>query len=412
MRRLSLESLAPDVGRRVARAREMARKLGTPLYLVGGAVRDLLLGRPVVDVDLVVPADGAAFARRLALDLGGLVKVYGRFGTATVELPDGAWLDVATARAEEYERPGALPRVRPGSIADDLARRDFAINSMAAEIGEEKTPVIIDPFGGLEDLRRRRVRALHSRSFSDDPTRAFRAVRYANRLGFRIEPGTRARIRAAVRKGAVDTISADRLRREIALLFTEPGRAAAARELVRLGLSRAIHPSLRYDVPAGRRLRDAERLEKELGRGESWLVYLLSWMGNSSEAAARTIASRLNLPRESRDRVLAWPAARRSLDRASQARPSELAPIVSRLDEDTVLAAAAAAPPGSRREILAAWEAAVGCRLTIRGADLIAAGISPGPAVGRALARTLAARRDGSIPAEAELSFALKAARG
>ncbi len=389
----------------------MARKLGTPLYLVGGAVRDLLLGRPVVDVDLVVPADAAAFAERLALDLGGRAKVHRRFGTATVELPDGARLDVATARSEEYERPGALPRVRPGSLADDLARRDFTVNAMAAEISQARAPALIDPYGGREDLRRSLVRALHSRSFSDDPTRAIRAVRYANRLGFRIERGTRARIRAAAREGAIDTISADRLRREIAVLFSEPGRAAAARELARLGLSRAVHPSLRYDAPAGRRLRDAERLAKESGRRASWLVYLLSWMGNSSEAAARTIAARLNLPRESRERVFAWTAAWRSLDAASRGWPGALAQIVSGLDEDTVLAAAATAPHGSRCEILAAWEAS-GFRLTIGGADLIAAGVPPGPAVGRALARTLAARRDGAISAEEELAFALKAVRG
>jgi tRNA nucleotidyltransferase (CCA-adding enzyme) len=411
VRRLSLEALAPDVGRRLAGAREAARKLGTPLYLVGGAVRDLLLGRPVADVDLVVPADAAAFARRLALDLGGRAKVHGRFGTATVELPGGGRLDVATARAEEYERPGALPRVRPGSIAEDLARRDFTVNAMAVEIGEAKAPVIMDPFGGLEDLRRGRVRALHSRSFSDDPTRAFRAVRYANRLGFRIEPDTRARIRAAAGEGAVETISADRLRREVALVFSEPGRAAAARELARLGLSRAVHSTLRYDAAAGRRLRIAERLAKK-GPRATWLVYLLSWMGTTSEAAARTIAERLNLPRESRDRVTAWPAAVRSLDRASQGRPGALAELVSRLDEDTVLATAATAPPGSRREILAARAAAAGLRLTIGGADLIAAGVPPGPAVGRALARTLAARRGGAIRAEEELAFALKAARG
>jgi tRNA nucleotidyltransferase (CCA-adding enzyme) len=236
-------------------------------------------------------------------------------------------------------------------------------------------------------------------------------VRYANRLGFRIEPGTRARIRAAAGEGAVETISADRLRREVALVFSEPGRAAAARELARLGLSRAVHSTLRYDAAAGRRLRIAERLAKK-GPRATWLVYLLSWMGTTSEAAARTIAERLNLPRESRDRVTAWPAAVRGLDRASQGRPGALAELVSRLDEDTVLATAATAPPGSRREILAARAAAAGLRLTIGGADLIAAGVPPGPAVGRALARTLAARRGGAIRAEEELAFALKAARG
>jgi tRNA nucleotidyltransferase (CCA-adding enzyme) len=409
MRRLSLEALPPDLGERVAAARATAREIGAVLYLVGGAVRDLLLGRKVVDVDLVVADDAPALARRLARDLGGRAKVHGRFGTATVELPDGARLDVATARAEAYERPGALPLVRPGSIADDLARRDFTVNAMAAEIGRAGTLALLDPFGGREDLRRGVIRALHPESFSDDPTRAFRAVRYANRLGFRIEPRTRARIREAASRGALDTISADRLRREVALLLAEPGRAAAARELGRLGLSRAIHPSLRHDAAAARRLRAAERLAND-HPDAGWLVYLLSWMGPVSEPAARAIAARLNLPRGARDRVASWPSTVRRLDKASRGRPAPLVELVSRLDLDTVLAAAATAPARARRVILAA-RAATGLRLSIGGADLIAAGVPPGPAVGRALARTRAARREGAIPAEQELAFALEAAR-
>ena len=411
MRRLDFDALAPDARRRVAAARHVAAELGTSLFVVGGAVRDALLGRPVADVDFVVPAGAESFARRLAADLGGVARAHGRFGTATVELPDGSRLDVATARSEGYDRPGALPRVGPGSLADDLARRDFTVNAMAVEMSRGKAPVLIDPFGGREDLRRRRIRALHPGSFADDPTRAFRAVRYANRLGFAIEPRTRGWIRQAARGGALDTISADRLRREIALLFSEADRAAAARELGRLGLSAAIHPTLRYDASAGRRLRRAERLARESGRAEGWLVYLLTWMGHSSEPAARAIAARLNLPGDSRDRLLAWPAAARRLEKTPRGRPADLVALVSRLDPDTVLAAAAAAPAGPGREILAASAAASAFRLTIGGADLIAAGVSPGPAIGRALSKTLEARRKGSIPAEEELAYALKAAR-
>ena len=395
----------------MAAARREARSLGTPLYVVGGAVRDLLLGRAVMDVDLVVTADAAAFARRVASALGGRATSHGRFGTATVELRIGARVDVATLRKEEYEEPGALPRVGPGSLADDLARRDFTVNAMAVEVAEAKVPVLVDPSGGREDLRRKRIRALHPLSFRDDPTRAFRAVRYANRLGFRIDPGTRARIREAARGGALDTISADRLRREIALLFSEPNRAAAVRNLARLGLARAVHPALGGDAETLRRLRAAELLTRESGAPPGWVVYLLSWMGDVSLPAAREIAARLNLPRKVRDRVTAWPAVRERLLRASRGRPGGLAEAVSRLDPDTLLAAAATAPPSARRAILAARSAPPGPRLSIGGADLVAAGIPPGPAIGRALARTLAARRDGAIPAEEELAYALKAAR-
>ncbi|HLN81360.1 MAG TPA: poly(A) polymerase, partial [Thermoanaerobaculia bacterium] len=290
-------------------ARDLARERGIALYLVGGAVRDLLLGRPrrIVDVDLVVESDAAGFARELSRRTGSAVKLHGRFGTAVLEGPSGDRLDVATARAEDYERPGALPRVKSGSIDDDLARRDFTVNSMAIEIARAGRPRLLDPFGGREDLSQGLVRMLHPRSPFDDPTRAFRAVRYANRLGFRIERGTRRWIREAVGKRVLEAVSGDRVRREIALLFSERGRAAAARQLAALGLAAAVHPSLRYDAAAGRRLRAAERLATASGLDTTWVVYLLSWMGETRERAAEGIAARLNLPREAAAAVRGWP---------------------------------------------------------------------------------------------------------
>ena len=404
-------ALPPDVARRVAEARRLARASGIALYLVGGAVRDLLLRRPVRDVDLVVEGDALDFARRLASELSATARFHGRFGTAVLALPEGDRLDLATARAEEYEKPAALPRVRAGSIEDDLARRDFTVNAIAIEIARAKRPFLLDPFGGRSDLRRKLVRALHPRSFLDDPTRAFRAIRYANRLGFRIESVTRASIRAAVSAGAVDAISADRLRREVEHLFSEPNRATAAREMTVLGLSRTIHPSLGYDAAVGRRLRRTERLATQTGRNPSWLVYLLSWMGQSSIEVADAIARRLNLPRAPARAVRAWPSVGKALSRGGDRGNAQLADQIEGLSEDSVLASAAGATPRSARGILSVWDSAPGFRLTIRGKDLVEAGIPPGPAIGRALSATLSARRDGAIRPEQELAFAIKAAR-
>jgi tRNA nucleotidyltransferase (CCA-adding enzyme) len=404
-------ALPPDVLRRVAPARKLARETGIALYLVGGAVRDLLLGRAVTDVDLVVEADALGFAARLARELGAAVELHRRFGTAVLSLPDGERLDVATARAEEYQKPAALPRVRASSIEDDLARRDFTINAMALEIARSKRAALLDPFGGRNDLRRKLVRALHPRSFDDDPTRAFRAVRYANRLGFRIESATRAAIRAAVAAGAVNAVSGDRLRREILLLFTEPNRASAARAMATLGLSRTIHPALSYDAAVGARVRRAERLATEAGRNATWLVYLLSWMGESSAEVADAIARRLNLSSAPSRTVRAWPAAWKALSRAGDRGVAALAERIEGLGEDALLAAAATAPAPLARRILSIRDAAPAYRLTIRGKDLVAAGIPPGPAIGRALSATISARRDGAIRPEQELAFALKAAR-
>jgi tRNA nucleotidyltransferase (CCA-adding enzyme) len=379
---------------------------------VGGAVRDLLLGRPgrIADVDLVVEEDAPGFARELARRLEAPLKLHGRFGTAVVETPPGERLDLATARKEIYDRPGALPRVRPGSIEDDLARRDFTVNAMAMEIARRGRARFLDPFGGRADLRRRRIRMLHPRSPFDDATRAFRAVRYANRLGFGLDPQTRRWIRKAVEEGAVNAVSGDRLRRELALIFSEPDRGRAVRGIARLGLAAAVHPSLAVDAATIRRLRAAERLASKAGPAPSWLVYLLAWMGDVDEGTADAIARRLNFPRAEGIAVRRWPhTAKRLIGAARTPLPRRIAAIEG-VSADELLAAAALLPVPIARCLLGARRAA-GLHLTIRGRDLLAAGVPPGPAVGRALAATLSARRAGAIPAEEELSFAVKAAR-
>jgi tRNA nucleotidyltransferase (CCA-adding enzyme) len=402
-------ALPAGLARRLAAARRLARQQNIPLYLVGGAVRDLYLRRPIGDVDLVVEGDAVAFAQELARDLGAKLALHGRFGTAVVTLPAGGHLDLAGARTEEYDRPGALPSVQPAPISEDLRRRDFTVNAMALEVGKAGKPSLLDPFGGRADLRRKVVRMLHPRSPFDDFTRSLRAVRYANRLGFAIERQTRAWIRSAAASGAADAISGDRLRRELLLVFSEKNRAAAVREMASLGISRTIHPRLRFDPAVGRRLRAAERLAAAEGAEATGLVYLLSWMGEISPEAAVGIAGRLNLPRASARAVREWPAFERRVARAV-AKNEDVAPLVEGRDDDSVLAVAAIAPPAARRRILAAARAGRET-LGIAGRDLVAAGIPAGPAIGRALAATLTARRRGKIGKEDELAFALEAAR-
>jgi tRNA nucleotidyltransferase (CCA-adding enzyme) len=302
--------------------------------------------------------------------------------------------------------------VRPAAISEDLRRRDFTVNAMALDVGKAGKPALLDPFGGRADLRRKLVRMLHPRSPFDDATRAFRAIRYANRLGFAIARQTRAWIRSAAASSAADAVSGDRLRRELLLLFSEKNRAAAVREMVSLGISRTIHPGLRFDAVVGRRLRVAERLagaEGAEGARATGLVYLLSWMGEIPSAAASVIAGRLNLPRASARAVEEWPDFERRVARAV-AKDGDLAEVVAGRDDDSVLAAAAIAPPTARRRILAAARTRDES-LGIAGRDLVAAGIPAGPAIGRALAATLTARRRGEIGKEDELAFALEAAR-
>jgi tRNA nucleotidyltransferase (CCA-adding enzyme) len=395
---------------RLALARRIARREGWRLFLVGGAVRDLFLGLPVRDLDFAVEGDAGELARKVGEALGAPTRVHGRFGTATVELGEGERLDFAATRRETYQRPGALPRVGRATIEEDLSRRDFTVNAMAMEIAPALRAQVYDPFDGREDLARRQLRALHARSFWDDPTRAYRAARYANRLGFAVEPETRREALRSVEGGAFDAISGDRRRREIRLLLSEPNRAGALRWMIRLDLPRTIHPALPTSAQCLASFRSAERLA---ARGEgptSWFLYLLVWSAKLREVETAQLADRLSLAGEDRRVLCSWPETLARLSRSS--RPTSLSAIADlRLSGDQLAAAAVFSAPGRARNHLLAILAHPPLELAIRGRDLVRAGISPGPAVGKALARTLIARRDGMIPPERELEFALEAAR-
>ena len=364
-----------------------------------------MLGREIRDVDLVIEGDADAFARQLALHLGASVRVHPRFATATLLVPGAGALDVAATRRERYEQPGALPTVIPGApIEEDLGRRDFTVNAMAVALRGRGS--LLDPLGGREDLSRGLVRALHSGSFLDDPTRALRAVRYGNRLDFRTEPATRGWLRSALEAGALERLSADRLRREVRLVLEEPRRAAAVARMEALALDAAIHPALRRREGTASRLRRAELLAA--GAETTWLCYLLAWMGSATVAEVRDVALRLGISGAQGRRFLAWPetAARFS----KRLVPSALRRAARGLSADELVAAAAGLGVARGRTLLAA-ASEPDAALPVRGQDLLAAGVPPGPAIGRALERTRAAIEDGSIAAADALAFALSAAR-
>lgn len=354
-----LFALSPAHRKAVVSARAVARRQGVGLYLVGGPVRDLLLQRPVGDLDLTVEGDAPSLARELAANLGARVQVHDRFQTAILELSNGERVDVAAARSETYRRPGALPAVRPARIAQDLLRRDFTINALALKVAPDFEPRLLDPTGGLRDLREGVIRFLHDRSPMDDPTRAFRTARYAHRFAFRIPRETRYAIRAALEQGCFGAVSGDRLRREIEKILSESDRAGAVRRLRDLGLHRVLHPSLTVSRKVLERLRLEER--SSTGPVRDWLTYLQIWAMELTPSETAELARRLNLSRKDGHRLRTGP------------------------------------PPRIPQ--------ATG--LSIAGKNLLAAGASPGPALGWALAQTLIARREGRITAEEELDYAL-----
>ncbi|HEX5609338.1 MAG TPA: hypothetical protein VFX45_04510 [Solirubrobacterales bacterium] len=346
----------------------VAAATADPLYVVGGAVRDQLLGRGRADLDLVVVGDAAALGRSLGAD----PVEHERFATAKVEIA-GNEVDLATARTETYAEPGALPDVAPAaSVEQDLGRRDFTVNAMAVPVGGE--PALVDPHGGREDLDRGLLRVLHARSFEDDPTRAIRAARYAARLGFELEEGTKR----LLRETDLGTVSEDRRWAELRRLAAEGTAPKGFELLAGWGLVE---------------LRDGgTALASEVGA----LLAREPWKGEVERADAVLAA------------VLKPEGGEAALAATNPESPSEGVALAGRRNPvELVLARALGAE--WLDPYISEWRAVA---LEIDGADLIAAGIPEGPAVGRGLAAALRAKLDGVVvDRDAELATALAAAR-
>ena len=225
-------------------AGELAQQRGQKLYLVGGVVRDLLLGRGNFDLDLVVEGDAIALANELAKEKQGKLITHQRFGTAKLTW-DGWSADLATARSETYAKACALPTVNPSTIKADLFRRDFTINAMAVELNPGLYGQLLDLYGGLADLERKIIRVLHEKSFIDDATRIWRAIRYEQRLDFQLEPETLQFVKRDA--DYLKKVSGDRIRHELELIFKEEFPEKALRRADELGVLKKMHPGLKAD---------------------------------------------------------------------------------------------------------------------------------------------------------------------
>jgi tRNA nucleotidyltransferase (CCA-adding enzyme) len=372
------------------------------VYIVGGAVRDLLLGRIPPDLDLVVEGDPALVAERL----GGEVRAHDRFGTANVKVADRAY-DIARARRETYPAPGALPDVTPGSLEEDLERRDFTVNAIAIELGGPDAGRLRALPEALADLDARRLRVLHDASFTDDPTRLYRLARYAARLGFEIEPHTLALARAAVDGGSLRTVSGPRIGAELRLLAREPDPLAAFASVHELGLDSALDPRLRPVDPALAN-RALALLPPD---GDAALVVLALAAREIPEQELAGLLDSLAFEAGQRATIVAAATGSaelaEALDRATL--PSEIAAAVAGAGPEQVAVAGALGPAGAAEAWLARHRDVV---LEIDGADLLGAGVPEGPAIGRGLRAALAAKLDGHAEGRtAELDEALRAAR-
>ena len=296
MKKNYLSKLPKDVSRLIHLAGDIAAKDNMPAYLVGGIVRDLILGVKNFDLDIVVEGDGIKFAHDFARTLEAKITCHSRFCTATVNLGKAAKVDIATARKETYPAPAHLPQVSPGRLKDDLCRRDFTINAMALGISGIDFAKIIDNFDGLIDLRAKRIRVLHDKSFIDDPTRILRAVRFEQRYGFRIEPRTLSLLKEAVSMKMLEKVQPQRLRDELVLIFKEDEPKKCIRRLNGLTGFTFLNRNLKVRLKTyklfdslKRRIKWFKKTYPQRRELDAWLVYFLGLIDSLSLADTRRI---------------------------------------------------------------------------------------------------------------------------
>ncbi len=394
--------------RRVFEAVGAAAEHEPGVYLVGGTVRDILLGESGFDVDIAVEGDAIALARSLAAALRGRVRTHPKFGTAAVLYGNHARIDVVTARTEFYDSPAALPTVEHATIREDLYRRDFTINAMAASLKGEDFGRLVDPFGGRADLAERRIRVLHNLSFIDDPTRIFRAVRYENRYGFRMDDHTLALARGCIEMGLVGDLSSARLRDELLALLGEGEVDHSLPRLGELGLDRAIHPRLAADQEGAELLRRLTALRDEYDLDvPDWRLGLAVLARRLRPDEVYAWLQRLKVRRRDAENIAGAVTVGARLA-ARFANPRVTGAEVVRLSEpyapDAPLFALGLAELEPLREYFRSLK---DVRLEITGFDLAALGLQESPRVGEVLGELRRRKLDGELDGrESELAAA------
>jgi tRNA nucleotidyltransferase (CCA-adding enzyme) len=384
------------------------------VYLVGGTVRDILLGEPNFDVDIAVEGDAIALARALAKALDGRVRAHEKFGTAVVLYGDDQRVDVVTARTEFYDAPAVLPTVEHSSIREDLFRRDFTINAMAVSLRGDERGRLVDPFGGRRDLEAGTIRVLHNLSFIDDPTRIFRAVRYENRYGFRMDEHTARLARGCIEMGLVGDLSSTRLREELIALVEEGDVHHSIPRLAELGAGRAIHPHLAADgeavrlIDALRELNDRYRLQIPV-----WRLGFIALARELPPDEVLDWLQRLKVRRRDAEQIAAAvTVGPRIVERlqSGEASPAEVVALAEPYAPDAPLHALALADLPPIRDY---FERLGDVRLEITGADMAELGLAESPRVGEILAELRTRKLNGELDGrESELAAARKLIEG
>ncbi len=423
VKKILKDRLPGNVYSLLERCGKLSEKMGFQVYIVGGFVRDILLDRDNLDVDLVVEGEGISFARQLARELGGRVRAHHKFQTAVVVLDDEQKVDVATARLEYYEHPAALPTVELSSIKMDLYRRDFSINALAVHLNPEKFGKLVDFFGGQRDLKNKIVKVLHSLSFVEDPTRIIRAIRFEQRFSFRIDAQTEKLIKNAIELNIFHKLSGNRIFQELKMIFEENNPVGCIARMENLGLLRNIHPLIKLTPNINSILLETEKVinwfqllytEEVI---QKWMLYLLGLLNTINDAQAQIVFNRFNFSqkqeqgffilrgqiREAVARLYEW-------HRRKNSSLSDLYFILEPLPLEGLLFLMARTQKEELRKKISGFITQLrNIHPQISGKDLKKMGIEPGPVYGKILQEIKAAQIDGHLPdRQAQLEWVKK----
>ena len=373
----------------------IAAHQGQNLYLVGGAVRDVLLEQATFDLDLVVDGDAISLAQLLANSTDGRLVVHNRFRTANVRWNEWS-VDLTTARSETYDRPGALPRVKPGSLSDDLFRRDFTINAMAIQLSPGRYGNLIDLYGGQDDLKRGLIRILHEQSFTDDATRIWRALRYEQRFGFKLEMETLELLKRDI--VMLDTISSDRIRHELELALKEVYPEKFFLRADQLKVLSQLLPGLECDSGLAARFEQARQVSSPNPPPTGLYLALLTYPLTGEHI--EQLVERLRLPRlqiQTLRDICKLKTEVSSLE-ATNLKPSQVYSILHGYIPAAIIAISLASDsPTVTPNIQAYLTRLRYVRPALTGEDLTKMGLAPGPRISEILERLRVAKLDGEV---------------
>jgi len=410
---------------------KMADESGVGAFLVGGFVRDLLHGAVSYDLDVMIEGDAIRFAKKLADKISGKVVTYKKFGTAVIVKKWPKWLgvppragsklkiDVASARKETYEKPAALPTVRFSSLKEDLSRRDFTINAMAVNINKKDFGLFIDFFDGKKDLKRSIIRVLHKKSFVDDPTRIFRAVRFEQRFNFKIEKHTKIFIKHAVKQKMFHHTQNQRIRDELMLILREPHPGKAVFRMKELHEFKFIHPSLSLKKDAKKTFNSLtkclkwDRTARAEDTTDEWLTYFMVMLEKLSKDEVCEVLKKFVFTRRTAVKLKSYNDFRvstaRKISRSAKMRPSEIYAILKPLEREVILyTMAKVKSEKAKRRVKKYLTELERVTLKIKGHDIAAEGIKRGPRYTELLRRVLYKKIDGKITTKREEILYLK----